>query len=157
MNFNVFLYKYTFLLFTMKRKKTVIIKNERLSQIRNNLRRIIVIAVENQVNKLTNQIRSIEINTMGKYRELDDSKKGEVSDLRLKRRRLNWKLRKSICKCLQCGRVEGDMRFNPMVNEWHCPDCWTATKLEYERTKALADSGKPTGDFAFDYYSTFAD
>lgn len=141
----------------MKKKKEIIIRNECLNQIRNNFRRIIVLAVEDQVEDLTNQIKSIRINELGIYRELNDSESGEVSDLSVKRRRLSWKLRKSICKCLQCGRVEGDMRFNPIVNEWHCPDCWTATKLEYERTKALADSGKPTGDYAFDYYSTFAD
>lgn len=141
----------------MKKKKTIIIKNERLSQIRNNLRRIIVIAVNNRIRGLTNQIQSVRVNGFGNYRELNDSEKGIVLELRVERNNLGRKLKESICKCLQCGRVEGNMIFNLLTNEWHCPDCWTATKLEYERTKALADSGKPTGDYAFDYYSTFAD
>ena len=141
----------------MVKKKKIVIKSEHLNQVRNNFRKLIIFAVENQIKELTNQIKSIEINALGNYRELDGSKKKVVRDLRTERRSLNRKLRKSICKCLQCGREEGDMKFNPVVNEWHCPDCWTATKLEYERTKALLDSGKPTGDYAFDYYSTFAD
>jgi len=75
-------------------------------------------------------------------------------------RSLNY-LRDMISKLrespLDAASIEGDMKYNPASNEWHCPDCWKATELEYKRTKALADSGKPTGDFAFDYYSTFAD
>ena len=141
----------------MKKKKKIIINSERLNQIRNNFRKIIVVAVENQVRELTDQIQSIEINEMGNYRKLDDSKKKVVKDLRVQRSKFERELKESICKCLQCGRIEGDMKYNPVSNEWHCPDCWKATELEYKRTKALADSGKPTGDYAFDYYSTFAD
>lgn len=141
----------------MKKKKKIVIKSERLNQIRNNFRKIIVVAVEDQVKELTNQIQSIRIDAMGNYRELDSSKKKVVKDLRVQRSKLERELKESICKCLQCGRIEGDMKYNPASNEWHCPDCWTATELEYKRTKALVDSGKPTGDYAFDYYSTFLD
>jgi len=129
----------------MKKKKKIVIKNERLNQIRNNFRKIIVVAVENQVKELTDKIQSIGV----------DEK--IVKDLRVQRSKFERELKESICKCLQCGRIEGDMKYNPASNEWHCPDCWKATELEYKRTKALADSGKPTGDYAFDYYSTFAD
>lgn len=141
----------------MKKKKKIHIKNRHLNQIRNNFRKLIIFAVEDQVKEFTRQIKSIEIDSLGNYRELDSSKKKVVRDLRTKRRYLKRKLRESICKCLQCGREDGDMRFNFTVNEWHCPDCWTATNLEYKRTKALLDSGKPTGDYAFDYYSTFVE
>lgn len=141
----------------MKKKKKIAIKSEHLNQIRNNFRKIIVAAVESQVKELTNQIQSIEINAMGKYRELDSSEKKVVQDLRVQRGKLERDLKDSICKCVQCGRIEGDMKYNLVSKEWHCPDCRKATELEYKRTKALADSGKPTGDYAFDYYSTFAD
>lgn len=141
----------------MKKKKKISIKKGHMNQVRNNFREVIVVAVDNQVEKLTSQIQSIRIDGKGNYRVLDDGKKKIVNELRLARSKLNRKLRESICKCLQCGRIEGDMKYNPASNEWHCPDCWKATELEYKRTKALADSGKPTGDYAFDYYSTFVD
>ena len=141
----------------MKKRKKISIKNGGLNQIRNNFRKLIIFAVESQIKELTNQIQSIRIDAMGNYRELDGSKKKVVKNLRVQRSKLERELKDSICKCLQCGRIEGDMRYNPASNEWHCPDCWTATELEYKRTKALVDSGKPTGDYAFDYYSTFLD
>ncbi len=141
----------------MKKKKRIVIRNEHLNQVRNNFRKIIIAAVELQVEKLTIQLQSIEKNSLGKYRELDGNEKKVVQGLKVQRGKIKRELKKSICKCVQCGRVEGDMKYNLVSDEWHCPDCWMATELEYRRTKALLDSGKPTGEYAFDYYSTFAD
>ncbi len=139
----------------MKNRKKIVIKSKHLDRVRNNFRKVIVSAVECQLKRLTGQLQSIEINSMGKYRELDSSGKEVAQDLRVQRGKLERDLKASVCKCVQCGRIEGNMKYNLVFKEWHCPDCWTATELEYKRTKGLADSGKPTGDFAFDYYSTF--
>ena len=136
----------------MKNRKKIVIKSERLNQVRNNFRKIIVVAVQSQVKELANQIEST-----GKFRELNSSEKREVHDLRAKKSKLESDLKDSVCKCLQCGRMEGDMKYNLASKEWHCPDCWEDAKLVYERDKALRDSGKPVDDYALDYYGSFTD
>lgn len=102
----------------MKKKRTVSIKNPRLSKIRNGFRTILLeIAKEQWFDYHANVVRK------GGSRMFD----------RLKQE-LDKTVSNSICECHRCVAADKDMTYNPVDGAWYCVDCydemkqWTAKK-----------------------------
>lgn len=98
----------------MKKKRTISIKDPNLRKIRNNLRLVLIKAVQDEESKL--------------YKRRFTSKSGG------REQELNNLLQNSISKCRRCVSTDKDMTYNPVDGAWYCVDCydemkrWTAKK-----------------------------
>lgn len=108
----------------MKSIKTVKIRNEKLKAVRNNLRTIIKLAVEDEIMRLTDlQFKALDNFKIGELDKKSSDKKikeifNDISDL-------NHALKSSICICSSCSSLTKDMVFNPNMSAWFCVDCFT--------------------------------
>ncbi|MFX1592167.1 MAG: hypothetical protein ACFFB6_02055 [Promethearchaeota archaeon] len=121
----------------MKKKKTIIIKNLKLRNIRNNLRNLLIEWKVRLWNQLNEEYISIHYNQEGKVRHSKDytSEEGKnVENIRKKMKELDDIMTDSIRKCTVCGAPDKDMTFNPVVKEWFCVDCYQLNQNFYKDT-----------------------
>jgi hypothetical protein len=102
-------------LMTPKKKKTIIIKDEKLRKIRNNLRKLWIIAAVTEKSKYT-KLKKEAIEAGEKVEVLK-----ELSD---KWWEIEHPLRRSICECSICFKKDRDMVFNPHYKSWQCVKCY---------------------------------
>lgn len=120
----------------MKKRKIIMLKNEKLQKIRNNLRLLLLEWLNSELNKLFNEYKT----TMSR-------------DLLRKMQDLRRVGMKSICKCMTCGSSKKDMYYNQILQEWYCVDCFSINKEFYQ--KRMSGEGCLYDDFNEEYYKTF--
>lgn len=104
----------------MKKKRTIIIKNQRLRNIRKSFRDLIFYAKHEEVKKIHEEKRIIINQDPNSKNEILNKKYKELSDERSK---LESAWKKSICVCPVCRSMEKDMSYIPQKKEWFCVDC----------------------------------
>ena len=107
----------------MKEKRTIIIRNALLRELRNNLRKIILKAV--------GEVHLRYIKSKGKIlRDIEDKlyyrpkEKLEKNKASILEKALRNDMEKSICYCDICKSSEKDMTYNPHTKGWFCIDCY---------------------------------
>ncbi len=95
----------------MKKERAIIIKNPRLRRIRNELRNILQLWIDDIWSSLTEQIEK---------HNWDDDR----STIILRNRsELCLFEELSICLCLHCGHRDKDMIYRPDMRQWLCIEC----------------------------------
>lgn len=107
----------------MKKHKKIIIKNPKLKNLRNNLRKIILESYQNEILKINNEKKEInkKIRERGKISEEDRSKKRELENFK---QPLANAFNKSICICYICQKIDKDMVYAMRPGEWFCINCY---------------------------------
>ncbi|HEC40858.1 hypothetical protein LCGC14_0677480 [marine sediment metagenome] len=106
----------------MKNSKIIRIKSDKLRMVRNNLRAIIILAVEDEMRRLTclqfKALNDVKIGKLDKNTSDEIIKRiiNNISDLK-------YALKSSICLCSSCSSKTKDMGFNPIRSSWFCIDC----------------------------------
>jgi len=102
----------------MKDERKIVIRNERLRKIRNSLRRILILAVWD------------EIEILGHYAilyppplDLPPEELAEIYHLEGTRHKLFSLMRRSICKCPICTKQDRDMVYIESHDVWYCVEC----------------------------------
>jgi ribosomal protein L37AE/L43A len=112
---------------SLKKKRTIMIKDPQLRKIRTNLRRLILSACKAE------QARIHDEEGILMKEERVEKRNGTYNDE--KYRRLNkelddqyWAiedpLRASIIECPVCFKSDKDMTYNPNRKVWYCTDCY---------------------------------
>jgi len=104
----------------MKKEKKIVIKNPILRTLRNNLRIIIIRAVQNREFELMDLRHTLD------YGEERDNIDKEMEKIRNA-------LNSSICLCYNCSSKENDMVYIPFFEEWYCTDCYKTIKWREDR------------------------
>ena len=102
----------------LKHEKRVIIQNERLRNLRNNLRQILILAVYDEIGILDNFDSLYEA-----WLDLTPEEEKEVAYLQGTKHELFGLLRKSICKCPLCTSDDKDIVYIPDHETWYCIEC----------------------------------
>lgn len=101
----------------MKKHRVVFIHDPNLRKIRNNLRRIICHAVRERIIVL----RALRDGLDSKL--MTDSERVEKGLIYTEILELQKSLKKSICMCGTCQKIENDMIYIPSLRAWHCVKC----------------------------------
>lgn len=107
----------------------IIVKNPFLKNLRNNLRKIIMLCVESELKyqyKILKELRSDGFPT--KDQEI------QLSELSAKNRELYSIYNRSICRCPLCKSSDRDMVYLPNEKKWICTDCFNEIQ-ENERIR----------------------
>lgn len=104
----------------MKRKKFLSTQNPLLRRVRNNLRIVIIFAVYAEITALNSLKCSYDERN---YDSLSKAEKLESYKLYRDKRKLQFALDKSICKCYTCGAQDRDMIYNTYLKAWNCTNC----------------------------------
>lgn len=120
----------------MKKKKRISIKNPKLRNLRNNLRKVLLLAVEDDI-KLNIDLRKSLLEESKVFVEPSEQYtfiKDDSSTLIAKSHELYRLERSSICKCPICSRIDQDMIFIPDENLWFCTECYDNGALWWRKT-----------------------
>ena len=120
----------------MKKKRTIIIGNPHLKQIRNNLRSVILKtnrSVQHELLDKVSELKSID----GYFENHPPRLHDEVKHLKDKEKKIERALRASILLCPVCFKTDKDMTYNPVQKKWYCTECYTELK------KGFAEEGCP--------------
>ena len=112
----------------MKKEKTIIIKDPKLRNIRNELRTLLRLWVSEVESSLIKQ--KMSYNDRQEYTDLQKS----LSELHLL-------YVKSICICLFCGKNDKDMIFIPKMDQWLCLDC-NLKRIHFENLRSKLQINK---------------
>jgi len=102
----------------LKHEKVIKIRNERLIKVRNNLRKILIKSIYDEIEILRNYD-----SLYGAWLNLAPAEQKEVAYLQGTKHELLSLLRKSICVCPICTKTDRDMIFIPHHKSWFCTDC----------------------------------
>lgn len=111
----------------MKDKRAIIIKDTRLRKIRDGLRNLLIMAINERVSKLIYEQQSL-MNTLERGTrsinnlstdDLKEYKKAQADEEELK-----FKLSRSILTCVLCGKSNRDMIYNKTYEAWYCNFCY---------------------------------
>ncbi|MBA7670503.1 hypothetical protein ES703_78649 [subsurface metagenome] len=126
----------------MKKERKIIIKNPKLQAIRNNLRKIIVLATDDEWWRLNHQER-LYSNNRDATRNTPSQRK-RMLDLLNKRYELNDYLKRSICRCFSGNHCPNktelgdsivslvDMVYAPYMGAWYCVDCYERIEQKWK-------------------------
>ena len=115
---------------SLKKKRTIIIKDPHLRKIRNNLRVLILKAsrsIQHQILANMNTLKN-DIDEFFNRPELMQKNK----DLEKKRQKIEQQLSDSIILCPSCLKSNKDMTFNPVRKTWYCTECYEFLKQRNE-------------------------
>jgi hypothetical protein len=110
----------------MKDERKIVIKTERLKKIRNNLRKILILALYDEIEILRNyaSLYSPPI-------ELPPEEEVELYYLQGTKHELFSLLSKSICECPICNSQIKDMVYIDIHEEWYCVECQENDRIWY--------------------------
>ena len=140
----------------IKKKRTVVIKDQHLQNIRNNFRKILVKTIQVERMKLTSEINAIARDSERKPRmDLTPSESAELKRLKDVKAKINELTDKSICYCRACKQTNKDMAYNPTLEEWYCVECYEEFRDYYYQQKIEKQKGKFLGDYYEPFFETF--
>lgn len=110
----------------MKKYRVIFIHDTKLRRIRDNLRFLISQAVRDRIESLRALREGILWKDNGSQSEHEKQLDyyAEILDLQ-------EALKKSICMCGTCQRIENDMIYIPSLKAWHCVKCDTKNLIWY--------------------------
>lgn len=111
----------------MKDNRKVIIKNQLLKKVRNNLRKILITSVYDQI-----EIYQNFINLYGDLFELTLEEQKEVYFLQSSKQKLEGTLNNSICVCALCTKDDRDMVYIKSHDIWYCTKCQDKEYIWYQ-------------------------
>ncbi len=107
----------------MKEGRSIIIRSKKLQKIRNNLRKIIICAFEEEWRRLGKEWRLSWSWQDGTARRPTIQEKAQGKYYLRKRRELERAMKKSICECALCSHSDKDMIYDPTLGGWVCFKC----------------------------------
>ena len=110
----------------MKDERKIVIKTERLKKIRNNLRKILILALYDEIEILRNYA-----SLYGTPIELPPEEEVELYYLQGTKHELFSLLSKSICECPICASQIKDMVYIDIHEEWYCVECQENNRIWY--------------------------
>ena len=110
----------------MKNERRIVIKNEQLKKIRNNLRKILIKAVWDEIEILSNYA-----DLYGPPLDLPPEEEVELYYLEGTKHKLYSLLRRSICRCPLCTNDDRDMVYIDLHDEWYCVECQDNDRIWY--------------------------
>ena len=120
----------------MDKKRTIIVRNPCLRQIRNNLRTVILKANRSIQHELLDKIT--ELKSIDSYYENHPPRLiDEVTHLKDKGKKIERVLRASILLCQVCFQTDKDMTYNPVRKAWYCTECYA------ELRNGFTEEGRP--------------
>ena len=119
----------------MKKKRSIIVKDEKLRKCRENLRVLFLKAIQDQWFKLNEERNSILKDINGNFREISLEQKKLAKDYKNKMDHIQDILNHTICKCPVCGDYKKDMIYIPLAHRWFCIDCYNLNHDYYKNTK----------------------
>ncbi|MFX1298508.1 MAG: DUF2695 domain-containing protein [Promethearchaeota archaeon] len=117
----------------MKKHRRIIIRNELLRNVRNNLRTIILKALNHQLSIIQEKQEKF-FDDVAELGDIPD----ELAILEEQKQSLNRAFNKSICICSVCQKLDKDMVYTTKAEEWFCIDCY-----ENKIPKKLHDGWEP--------------
>ncbi len=115
----------------MRDKRRIIIKNPLLRNFRNNLRRLIIHAVYEEIHWLNRSLIEYDHN----YPNLIELEMRKRDLCHRKVIQLERSLSRSICECSACTKSGGDRVYIAEEDMWFCTDCekkdniWTTSRI----------------------------
>ena len=103
----------------MKRHVKIIIRNELLKNLRDNLRKVIINALNHQISNIDEKYEDL-FDVVAETGDIPD----ELADLEEKKQLLNRSFNESICICNICQKMDKDMVYATRPAEWFCIDCY---------------------------------
>jgi hypothetical protein len=103
---------------SVKRKKTINIRNPTLRKIRDNLRALIITTSRDSQHKIYDEIEKLK--TTSKSNNNNDF----LKDLYNREKIIEDALTASILLCPVCFKSDKDMTYNPVRKTWYCTDCY---------------------------------
>jgi len=110
----------------MKDERKIVIKTEQLKRIRNNLRRILIKAVYDEIEILRNYA-----SLYSSPNELPPEEEVELYYLQGTKHELSSLISKSICECPICSSQDKDMVYIDFHKEWYCVECYENDRIWY--------------------------
>jgi hypothetical protein len=109
----------------LKDGRKIIIQNRQLKKIRNQIRSIILCAVDFRLEELLEQMSPFHALEAfwDKKHQLHKELKLAYRRISNEREKLYYDKKKSILFCVLCGQSNKDMVFRANRNEWFCIDC----------------------------------
>jgi len=123
----------------MKKKRTIVIKDSLLREVRNSFRRILILESNKRHGQVVDRYIAIERDSNGNLRDLSTEEQRKVIDLSTFSNHLSQKLTDSICACGSCNAVDKDMTYNPTLKKWYCVDCFNELRDMYFNEKPLME------------------
>ena len=113
----------------MRKERVVRIKSPELTKLRNNLRLVLRLSVEDRCDTLSKEIRLMSDST-----DTSHSLKKENLKKREQMIRLNRILLHSISKCRVCSSYKNNVVYTRLYDYWLCVECYRSVQ-EYYRKK----------------------
>ena len=110
----------------MKDERKIVIKTERLKKIRNNLRKILIRAVWDEIEILRNYA-----SLYPPPLDLPPEEEVELYYLQGTKHKLFSLMSRSICECARCLNQEDDMIYIETHDEWYCTECHENDRIWY--------------------------
>lgn len=134
----------------MRDKRAIVIKDPQLQKVRNDLRIVLMKAVNKRLIELLHARERLRVSTNGVYRTIDDLSPDELKQFRQlqdQESKLRDLADRSICYCVECKKPDRDMVYNKAYDAWYCTECYGmerayAKELQQKRAKT---GGKPKG------------
>jgi len=104
----------------MNKKRLVKINNPRLCKIRKELRQLLLMLFETQINNFFDEKDRVRENSGITY----NRKQKRLRELSRKIQDLKMAKRSAPLSCSTCSRVDIDLMYNPTVNSWYCVVCY---------------------------------
>jgi len=117
------------------KEKEVIVKNVYLRNLRNNLRKAILLAGDSQFLEATQEDRAIMFWPNGDPRPMSVQEKAQSEYLQSVKDKLYFGFNNSICICPVCGAMDKDMSFDYSGKKWFCIDCHKKRKAFHHNYK----------------------
>ena len=109
----------------MKKERVIRIKTPKLREIRNNLRLLLRLNLEER--------RKLLIEEVEKLKDVSDTKE-RLIEKREQIFRLNEIILHSICKCRVCSSYQNNVVYTRLYDYWLCVECYRSVQ-EYYRKK----------------------
>jgi hypothetical protein len=125
----------------VKKKRTIVLKDPHLRDVRKNLRHILLKWGSKQWNQLFDECDRLDRNKDGKLKrpsEFSDAEKDLIANLEKKMVEIEKIINHSICKCTLCNASDKDMTYNPVQERWFCVDCYRQLQKDYKGKKEAA-------------------
>ena len=114
----------------LKKKRTIIIRNQHLRRLRNNLRSLVIEACAAEQSKIHEEIEKLKL--IPDYFETHPPELlKRVKELNDKYWAIKTPLRESILLCPACFQSDKDMTYNPVRKEWYCTECYAELKVGF--------------------------
>ncbi|TXT63055.1 MAG: hypothetical protein BAJALOKI3v1_440001 [Promethearchaeota archaeon] len=104
----------------MKKKRVIKLKDPRLRKIRKNLRELLLKAFSRKLNEILDKQDKIRENPDLNYYEKQEKQielESIIQDLKLARNG-------APLSCSTCSRIDIDLVYNPVFEEWYCEECY---------------------------------